>query len=69
MSNVVSEPGAMDKAVHPPRIGDPGEYVPKTARGRRLAEIRRRIIAEGTPLLSPEQVAEEVKERRGGADA
>ncbi len=40
-------------------------FVPQTARGRRLLELRQKIIAAGIPLLSPEEIEEEIRERRG----
>jgi hypothetical protein len=41
-------------------------FSPKTSRGRRLLELRQKIIAAGIPLLSPEEIEEEIRERRGG---
>jgi hypothetical protein len=40
-------------------------FIPKTSRGRRLLALRQKIIAAGIPLLSPEEVEQEVRERRG----
>jgi len=40
-------------------------YTPKTELAKRLWEIRKRIVASGTPLLDWEDVAREVAERRG----
>jgi hypothetical protein len=34
--------------------------------GKRLMEIRRKFIAAGGKLLSPEELAQEIAERRGG---
>ncbi|MCX6680394.1 MAG: hypothetical protein NTX42_08530 [Methanothrix sp.] len=34
-------------------------FSPKTSRGRRLLELRQKIIAAGIPLLSPEEIDEE----------
>ncbi len=42
------------------------EWQPQTALGRRLWEIRRRIVATGEPLLSWEDLEHELAERRGG---
>ena len=39
----------------------------KTPLGRRLWEIRARIVASGTPLLSWDEIDREVQERRGGS--
>ena len=41
----------------------------KTALGRRLLEIRQRIIASGEPLLGPAELEREVAERRGGYES
>ncbi|MEW6206877.1 MAG: hypothetical protein AB1631_00815 [Acidobacteriota bacterium] len=40
-------------------------YKPRTALGRKLLELRRRIVAEGTALLTAQGVAREVRKRRG----
>jgi hypothetical protein len=40
-------------------------FSPETARGRHLMALREKIIAAGIPLLSPEEIEEEVRERRG----
>ncbi len=40
-------------------------YHPKTALGRKLLAIRSKIIASGEPLLSWEEIEQEIKERRG----
>lgn len=45
--------------------GEPGEFVPRTALGRRLAALRRRAVASGLRLLSEDEVLEEVRRRRG----
>lgn len=37
----------------------------RSALGRRLREIRRRIVASGQRLLSRKEVAREIAERRG----
>ena len=39
-------------------------FSPKTSRGRRLLALRQEIIAAGIPLLSPEEIEEEIRERR-----
>lgn len=41
------------------------DYKPRTALGKKLLELRRRIIAEGVPLLTAQGVAREVRKRRG----
>jgi hypothetical protein len=43
------------------------EYVPQTPLGRRLWQIRRRIVESGEPLLDWEGIEREVAERRGGS--
>jgi hypothetical protein len=40
-------------------------FSPQTPRGRRLLALRQKIIAAGIPLLTPEEIEEEVRERRG----
>jgi hypothetical protein len=40
-------------------------FSPQTPRGRRLLALRQKIIAAGIPLLAPEEIEEEVRERRG----
>ena len=37
--------------------------------GRRLMEIRKKFIAEGGKLLTPEELEREIAERRGGVYA
>ncbi|MUG97296.1 hypothetical protein F7734_35195 [Scytonema sp. UIC 10036] len=41
------------------------EFVPQTPLGKKLWEIRQRIIASGVPLLSDEELEQELAERRG----
>lgn len=45
------------------------EYVPQTPLGKRLWEIRQRIVDSGEPLLDWEGIEREVAERRGGTNA
>lgn len=40
-------------------------FTPKTSRGRRLLALRQKIIAAGIPLLTSEEIEEEVRIRRG----
>lgn len=40
-------------------------FSPQTSRGRRLLALRQKIITAGIPLLTPEEIEEEVRERRG----
>jgi hypothetical protein len=42
------------------------EFVPRTELGRRLWELRKKIVASGEPLLSRDEIEREVAERRGG---
>jgi hypothetical protein len=42
------------------------ELVPQTPLGQRLWEIRQRIVASGVPLLSDEEIEQELTERRSG---
>ena len=54
-----------------PREGDVAEsremeYAPQTPLGKRLWEIRQRIVDFGEPLLDWEGIEREVAERRGG---
>jgi len=48
--------------------GDTGDFEISPL-GKRLMEIRRKFIAEGGKLLSPEELAQEIAERRGGVYA
>jgi len=43
------------------------EHVPQTPLGRRLWQIRQRIVESGGPLLDWDGIEREVAERRGGA--
>lgn len=43
------------------------EFHPRTPLGRRLWEIRKRIVESGEPLLDREDLEREIVERRGGA--
>jgi hypothetical protein len=49
-------------------VGDPvvDFYQPRTELGRKLIDLRRAYILGGGKLLSWDEVAEEVRERRGG---
>jgi Arc/MetJ-type ribon-helix-helix transcriptional regulator len=42
------------------------EWKPKTAWGKKLAALRARHVASGAKLLTPEEILEEIRERRGG---
>ena len=41
-------------------------FQPKTPLGRRLRELRKRIVASGEPLLDWDDLEREIAERRGG---
>ena len=43
----------------------PTERTPRTPLGKKLLEIRRRIVARGRPLLSWEDIDREIIEQRG----
>jgi hypothetical protein len=43
----------------------PTERTPRTPLGKKLLEIRRRIVASGRPLLSWEDIEKEIIEQRG----
>jgi len=45
-----------------------GIYTPRTDLGRKLWEIRARIVASGEPLLDWDEIDKEVAERRGEVD-
>jgi len=42
------------------------DFQPKTSLGRRLRELRKRIVASGEPLLDWDELEREIAERRGG---
>jgi hypothetical protein len=42
------------------------DFQPKTPLGRRLWELRKRIVASGEPLLDWDDLEREIAERRGG---
>lgn len=45
----------------------PEEYFePRTELGRRLWELRKKIVASGEPLLDHDEIEREIAERRGG---
>ena len=49
-------------------LKQPLTYAPKTALGEKLLAIRKRIVADGAPLLSWEEAEKEVSARRGSAE-
>ncbi len=56
-----------EKLASPPFLGDEGkkarEFSPRTALGKRLWEIRQKILTGGQPLLDWDDIAREVRER------
>jgi hypothetical protein len=54
-----------DTAEQSPIPADKG-FQPKTPLGRRLWELRKRIVASGEPLLDWDDLEREIAERRGG---
>ena len=43
----------------------PKPYVPKTALGKKLVALRNAAIANGMPLMTAEEISEELARRRG----
>jgi hypothetical protein len=41
-------------------------FVPRTPLGRRLWELRQKIVESGEPLIDWEDIEQEVQKRRGG---
>jgi hypothetical protein len=41
-------------------------WKPKTVWGKKLAALRAAHVASGAKLLTPEEILEEIRERRGG---
>jgi hypothetical protein len=48
-----------------PASKEPVSFKPKTPLGRKLWELRQKIVASGEPLLDWEELEKEVAERRG----
>jgi Arc/MetJ-type ribon-helix-helix transcriptional regulator len=46
--------------------GEPPPWQPKTALGRKLNALRTAHVASGAKLLTADEVAEEIRQRRGG---
>lgn len=49
-----------------PGMNPEEEFHPRTELGRRLWELRKKIVASGEPLLDWDDIEREVAERRGG---
>jgi hypothetical protein len=73
LTSEIREPAAVYDAVkgaHLPMIGQQPTpdferpYRPRTPLGARLWEIRQRVVASGEPLLSREEIEQEVENRR-----
>lgn len=61
-------PQAQDKVIQFARsLKAQPEFVPQTSLAKKLWEIRQRIVASGAPLLSDEELEQELAERRGGS--
>lgn len=48
------------------RHDESSDWKPKTPYGRRLLALRQEFIKSGGKLLSPEEISEELRQRRGG---
>ena len=48
-----------------PALMSPITYVPKTALGKKLVALRNAAIANGMPLMTAEEISEELARRRG----
>jgi hypothetical protein len=51
---------------HQPESQAEPQFVPQTPLGKRLWEIRQKIVISGVPLLSDHELEREILERRGG---
>jgi hypothetical protein len=54
----------METQTKAPRSG--AEHISRTPLGKKLLEIRQRILASGRPLLGWEDIDRELAEQRGG---
>jgi hypothetical protein len=50
--------------VNEPSHVEPVSYIPKTPLGKRLRELRAKIVASGEPLLTAEDIDGEIDEQR-----
>lgn len=48
-----------------PKPQNRNRFLPKTPLGRKLWELRQKLVASGTPLLDWEALAQEIAERKG----
>lgn len=53
---------------YPKSLKGVDKFRPKTKLGRALMEIRERILASGTKLMSMDEIVAEVESRRGGIE-
>jgi hypothetical protein len=51
-------------AANEPSHVEPVSYTPKTPLGKRLRELRAKIVASGEPLLTAEDIDREIDEQR-----
>jgi hypothetical protein len=50
--------------VNEPSYVEPVSYIPKTPLGKKLRELRAKIVASGEPLLTAEDIDREIDEQR-----
>ena len=55
----------MSSSTYGDSIGSPSEFAPKTSLVRELLAIRKRVVDAGQPLLSLDEIQDEVEARRG----
>jgi hypothetical protein len=51
---------------HQSKFQAASQFVPQTPLGRKLWDIRQKIVAAGVPLLNDYELGREILERRGG---
>ncbi|MDQ3830377.1 MAG: hypothetical protein M3361_13975 [Candidatus Tectomicrobia bacterium] len=49
------------------KTSDEKSFTPRTLLAKRLWELRQEVLASGIPLLSLEEIRQELQARRGGA--
>jgi hypothetical protein len=49
------------------KTSDQKSFIPRTLLAKRLWELRQEVLASGIPLLSLEEIRQELQARRGGA--
>jgi hypothetical protein len=55
----------MEPQTNTPTFSKDTERTPRTPLGKKLLEIRRKIVASGRPLLTWDDVEREISEQRG----